>query len=146
METLWGWSDTFRNMRILLLPIVLVLGLVLAGCGGATGPDLATTLNVDPAAAPAYQVTDEERSESADITRHSATLIIPEVTVSQATAALAQWASTSDAEYVAGEVVRAADAKTYVCTLRVAANGRVAQVLMGSAEQVELNCPDPGGK
>ncbi len=37
----------------------------------------------------------------------------------QATAALAQWAGGSDADYTAGEVVQTANAKTYVCTLRV---------------------------
>lgn len=129
-----------------MLPIVLALGLVLAGCGGTAGPDLAKTLNVDPATAPAYQVANEEQSESADITRHSATLVIPDVTVPQATAALAQWADASDADYVAGEVVRAADAQTYVCMLRVAADERVAQLLMGGTDLVQLNCPDPAGK
>lgn len=97
-------------------------------------------------AVPPYQVTNVKTSDSAGISRQSATLIVPDATVKSATAALADWASKLTVDYVQAETIRSAGAATYVCNLLLAADDRTAQVLMGGGERVRLNCPDPSGQ
>lgn len=99
----------YPRVKVWVAPVLL---LTLTGCSGA--PSLVRELGVNPAAVPAYQVIDEKHSTSAGISRHTATLVIPEVTVEQVTAALATWGDKSDADSVDAMVVRSAGATVYV--------------------------------
>lgn len=99
-------------------------------------------LGADRDAVPAYEVVDEQTGDADGITREQATLIVGDATVESATAALADWASRSDAQYLQA-VVQSGNSTTYVCSLRAARDDKAAAALMRGSGPVVLNCTEP---
>lgn len=137
------------------LAVLVVAGLAFWGLGalfggGSPDVDVFTAMGADRAQLTAYEPTDESTNEAGGLNRATATLVMPDVTVPQAQAAMADYISKSDAEYTEVIVVRDVDAPVYVCTGRYATDERAAAVWMGSERGadlpvVQVNCPDPAG-
>ncbi|OPC81822.1 hypothetical protein B4N89_13535 [Embleya scabrispora] len=154
-----------RTARYATTAAALAAMLLLAtSCGGdddkaepvkAAGP---ATVTPDPpkastpaaAAVPAYTVINESKKTVSG----KADLVVPDATVDQAQAAIRDYAKGigGGLKDVSVTVVRAADAKVYVCSGRWIKDEAASKLYTGGSVKADkwptiaMNCPDPGGK
>ncbi|MFK4797801.1 hypothetical protein ACI3K5_03795 [Streptomyces sp. MPA0124] len=129
------------------LGVILVLVIVLAAVGSNQDDDKPTKeAAVD---APAYTVANKQEKTKTG----SADLVIPDVTVDQAKAAIEDYAQTIGDRFqdYAITVVRSDKDKVYVCSGRWIRDEQAAELYTGgkvkadSWPTIDMNCPDPKG-
>jgi hypothetical protein len=139
-------------MKVILIVVGVLVGLfvalivVAAIFGDPKQPvaSLSSSASTPAEIVPAYEVVKTRRN--------GVDLLVPKATIPSAQAAIKDWIEQNSAgrDYLVVQVVRSADAKTYVCKAEYVADEQTSQIktggrVTGDFPATVMNCPDPAG-